>query len=231
MAQNTKTGRRRPAAPSTIARGVCAAGVLLLTLSGCAGHGQGATAANNGPQASGGSTKAPDGSTKTPGGTATPAPGHTGAAAKPTAGGGSAAGAAPAVPASKVTGTPGAAGSGADDGCDHRMPISPDEVAVYRYSPEGGSLTLVVKHGNWGCPAADSDGAPFVTTGKETALPMDQAAYVTATNPVVESTENQRIGVQEFLDWLDAHPDSGLVFRYHLGADGAVDSLEEVFTP
>jgi hypothetical protein len=111
------------------------------------------------------------------------------------------------------------------------MPISPDEIAVYRYTPEGGSLSLIFRHGNWGCGTPDSDGAPFETVGKETYLPMDQAAYVTVTDPIVASTENQPIGVQEFLDWLEAHPDSGLVFRYHLGKDGAIDRLEQVFTP
>ncbi|MFJ4717550.1 hypothetical protein [Streptomyces luteogriseus] len=142
----------------------------------------------------------------------------------------------PAVPA----GTPGASASGStasagtgggDDGCDHKMPISPDEIAVYRYTPEGGSLSLIIRHGNWGCGTPDSDGAPFETVGKETYLPMDQAAYVTVTDPIVSSTENQPIGVQEFLDWLEAHPDRGLVFRYQLGADGAIDRLEQVFTP
>ncbi|MEU1183156.1 hypothetical protein ABZ464_37075 [Streptomyces sp. NPDC005820] len=122
-------------------------------------------------------------------------------------------------------------GTEADDGCDHKMPISPDEVAVYRYTPEGGSLSLIVKYGNWGCAPADSDGAPFETVGKETYMPMDQAAYVTVTTPIVESTENQHIGVQEFLDWLEANPNSGLVFKYHLGADGAIDRLDEEFTP
>jgi hypothetical protein len=139
-------------------------------------------------------------------------------------------GAVPAVSKYPVTTAP-AAGGADDDGCDHKMPISPDEVAVYRYTPEGGSLSLIVKHGNWGCGSPDSDGAPFETVGKETFIPMDQAAYVTVTNPIVESTENQPIGVQEFLDWLEAHPNSGLVFTYHLGADGAIDRLDEVFTP
>ncbi|MCL7430267.1 hypothetical protein [Streptomyces sp. YS415] len=111
------------------------------------------------------------------------------------------------------------------------MPISPDEIAVYRYTPEGGSLSLIIRHGNWGCGTPDSDGAPFEAVGKETYLPMDQAAYVTVTDPIVASTENQPIGVQDFLDWLEAHPDSGLVFRYHLGTDGAIDRLEQVFTP
>ncbi|MFJ4691834.1 hypothetical protein [Streptomyces sp. NPDC088766] len=87
------------------------------------------------------------------------------------------------------------------------------------------------RYGNRGCGTPDSDGAPFETVGKETYLVMDQAAYVTVTDPVVASTENQPIGVQEFLNRLEAHPGSGLVFRYHLGADGAVDRLEQVFTP
>ncbi|MEV0179863.1 hypothetical protein AB0I54_11255 [Streptomyces sp. NPDC050625] len=227
MAPTTKTGRRRPGALRPTAASVCAAAALALALSGCAGHdGKSATesaaSSNTAADAGGGATAA---------------------GAKPAAkssagtGGGSAAtGAAPAATASasasSATKTPIAAGSGGkDDGCDHKMPISPDEIAVYRYTPEGGSLSLIVKHGNWGCPTADSDGAPFVTVGKETYLPMDQAAYVTATNPIVESTENQRIGVQEFLDWIEAHPNSGLVFKYHLGGNGAIDSLEEVFTP
>ncbi|MEU5322792.1 hypothetical protein AB0G67_39485 [Streptomyces sp. NPDC021056] len=135
-------------------------------------------------------------------------------------------------PKASAVGSPAAAGSdGEDDGCDHKMPISPDEIAVYRYTPEGGSLSLIIRHGNWGCGTPDSDGAPFETVGKETYLPLDQAAYITVTNPIVASTENQSIGVQEFLDWLEAHPDSGLVFQYHLGADGAIDNLEQIFTP
>jgi hypothetical protein len=111
------------------------------------------------------------------------------------------------------------------------MPISPDEIAVQRYTPEGGFLSLIVQHGNWGCGAPDTDGAPFETVGVETFIPLDQAASITVTDPIVQSTENQPIGVQEFLDWLDAHPDSGLVFRYSLGEDGAIDRLDQVFTP
>ncbi|MEV5341176.1 hypothetical protein AB0K93_22270 [Streptomyces sp. NPDC052676] len=111
------------------------------------------------------------------------------------------------------------------------MPISPDEIAVLRYTPEGGSLSLIFKHGNWDCPTPDSDGPPFATVGKETFLPLNPAAYITVTDPIVASTENQQIGMQEFLDWLETHPDSGLVFTYHVGADGAIDSLEQVFTP
>ncbi|MFE0509532.1 hypothetical protein [Streptomyces sp. NPDC058964] len=227
MAPTTKTGRRRPIAFRPTAAAVCAAGVLALTLSGCNGTGGGSD--NGGAKPGAGHTAA----------AADPSGGATAVGAKPaakssagTGTGGKPTAAAPAPAASKASSTPIAAGTGGpDDGCDHKMPISPDEIAVYRYTPEGGSLNLIVKYGNWGCPTADSDGAPFETVGKETYLPMDQAAYVTATNPVVDSTENQHIGVQEFLDWLEAHPDSGLVFKYHLGADGAIDRLEEVFTP
>ncbi|MFC5256592.1 hypothetical protein [Streptomyces cinereospinus] len=140
--------------------------------------------------------------------------------------------AAPAAVASPSPSGPDAedtTGVGTD--CDHKMPISPDEIAVLRYTPEGGSLSLIFQHGNWDCPTPDSDGPPFVTVGKETFLPLNQAAYITVTDPIVASTENQPIGVQEFLDWLEAHPNSGLVFTYQVGADGAIDSLEQVFTP
>ncbi|MFF3019045.1 hypothetical protein [Streptomyces sp. NPDC057939] len=121
--------------------------------------------------------------------------------------------------------------------CDHRMPISPDEIQVNRYTPEGGFHSLIVRHGNWGCGAPDTDGAPFETVGKETYLPIAADAEVTAVTPIVASTENQKITLQQLIDWLVAHPDQGLVFRYHLGADGgsgegpAIDTLDQVFTP
>ncbi|WP_344368100.1 hypothetical protein [Streptomyces indiaensis] len=217
--------RHRPIAFRTLTLGACVAGLVALT--GCS------------------SDARSSGGTATPAATSSPAKGErdTDGIASPQA-----------LPAHKVSpsadnkvspppvpaGTPAASASGptasagadgADDGCDHKMPISPDEIAVYRYTPEGGSLSLIIRHGNWGCGSPDSDGAPFETVGKETYLPMDQAAYITVTDPIVASTENQPIGVQEFLEWLEAHPDSGLVFRYHLGADGAIDRLEQVFTP
>ncbi|MFF8926234.1 hypothetical protein ACF1AO_03125 [Streptomyces longwoodensis] len=227
-----KKSRRRPGAVRAAALAACAVGALVLT--GCngddvagAGVDAGTTAS---PTKAGGAGTGPTGAAGTGGkGAATAA-----ASKKPADGAtsGSGGGGAAKSPASSPTASPIAAGSGGDDdGCDHKMPISPDEVAVYRYTPEGGSLSLIVKHGNWGCGSPDSDGPPFETVGKETFIPMDQAAYVTVTNPIVESTENQHIGVQEFLDWLEANPNSGLVFKYHLGADGAIDRLDEVFTP
>ncbi|MEU0031072.1 hypothetical protein [Streptomyces sp. NPDC006335] len=197
------------------------AGVMVLT--GCNGKGDatssGADKSPTKAAATGGAGTGTGVASEKPGATASS--GSSSAAESPEA--------VPAASKSPVVTAPTA--GGADDGCDHKMPISPDEIAVYRYTPEGGSLSLIVKHGNWGCGSPDSDGAPFETVGKETFIPMDQAAYVTVTNPIVESTENQPIGVQEFLDWLEAHPHSGLVFTYHLGADGAIDRLDEVFTP
>ncbi|MGW7385864.1 hypothetical protein [Streptomyces sp. NPDC054794] len=229
MAPTTKTGRRRPAALRTTAVSLCAATALALALTGCNGS-AGSDNASSAPSAGDTSAAAPASGSGTPAAGATPAAKtSTGSSGK--GGGTTTAGSTPAASTAPAAGASSAAGGGGDAGCDHKMPISPDEVAVYRYSPEGGSLSLIVKHGNWGCPTGDSDGAPFETVGKETYLPMDQAAYVTATNPIVESSKNQRIGVQELLDWLDAHPDSGLVFKYHLGGDGAIDSLEQAFTP
>lgn len=115
--------------------------------------------------------------------------------------------------------------------CDHKMPISPDELAVYRYTPEGGNLGLIVKYGNWGCASPDSDGPPFETVGNEIYQPLDLSAHITVTDPIVKSTENQPITVQKFLDWLETHPNSGLVFTYRLNSDGAVNHLEQVFIP
>ncbi|MFI1507807.1 hypothetical protein [Streptomyces sp. NPDC020597] len=221
-----RKSRRRPGSARAVLTGVCAAAAL--GLSACSGGGGTADA---------GSAPAP--SATTAGDTADKATASAGAgapAAKPATTASSGAGGdvkSPTAvpPAPKPPVSPAASSPGGDDGCDHKMPISPDEVAVYRYTPEGGSLSLIVRHGNWGCGTPDSDGAPFETVGKETYIPMDQAADITVTNPIVESTENQPIGVQEFLDWLEAHPDSGLVFTYHLGDDGAIDRLDEVFTP
>ena len=222
MAMTRKSSRLRPvAALRTTLTAASAAAVLALTLTACNGD----DAATASPTSANTPAK-PAGKEAKP---ATPAPGTKPSTKPPTSG----AGAKPTSPATTPhPAKPPAPSPVADaDGCDHKMPISPDEIAVYRYTPEGGSLSLIIKYGNWGCAPKDSDGAPFVTVGKETYLPMDQAAYVTVTNPIVESTENQHIGVQELLDWLEAHPNSGLVFQYHLGDDGAIDRLEEVFTP
>jgi hypothetical protein len=223
MNVTSRKSRRRSGVVRAAVLGACVAGVLVLT--GCNGKGDAtgsgaATSPTKESAGTGGKGAGTDAASEKPGATASSG---SSSAAKSL-------GAVPAASKSPVITAP-TAGGADDDGCDHKMPISPDEVAVYRYTPEGGSLSLIVKHGNWGCGSPDSDGAPFETVGKETFIPMDQAAYVTVTNPIVESTENQPLGVQEFLDWLEAHPNSGLVFTYHLGADGAIDRLDEVFTP
>lgn len=229
MNHTPRKSRRRPGAVRAVVLGVCAVSTLGLT--GCSGDGGTAGA---------GSDVKPSATTAIGTGAKTGADADTtgkkpGTEASTGAGGGvkspSVVPVASKPPAATATGS-GSAGADSDtDDCDHKMPISPDEVAVYRYTPEGGSLSLIVKHGNWGCGTPDSDGAPFETVGKEIYIPMDQAAYVTVTNPIVESTENQPIGVQEFLDWLEAHPNSGLVFTYHLDSSGAIGRLDEVFTP
>lgn len=122
-------------------------------------------------------------------------------------------------------------------GCSNKRP-TPDEVdphtfAVYRYEtiPGDSHINLVLEHGRWGCPSADADGLPYVTTGEQARWAMDQATYITATTPITDSPVSKRIGVQEFLDWVKAHPDSGLVFRYETGDDGAIHRLDEVYAP
>ncbi|MEU6256213.1 hypothetical protein [Streptomyces sp. NPDC047043] len=221
MTTSTKSDRHRPGTALRTTVISASTAVLAVLLTACNGDG-------TSPATSAGGKTATAKAAATSGtGTASPTIG-----AKPAdTGGASSSAAAKPVSSTPAPGKPIASGTAADDGCDHKMPISPDEVAVYRYTPEGGSLSLIVKYGNWGCAPKDSDGAPFETVGKETYMPMDQAAYITVTNPIVASTDNQHIGVQEFLDWLEANPNSGLVFKYHVGADGAIDRLDEEFTP
>ncbi|WP_157856487.1 MULTISPECIES: hypothetical protein [Streptomyces] len=145
------------------------------------------------------------------------------------------------VPAKKTGGpkpkpraTTEAPGADCVDGPPEPEDYDPDEFALYRIEELDGStgkVNLVIQHGAWGCGGADTDGGPFVVSGEESRWALDQAAYVTVTDPIVASTENQRIGVQELIDWVGAHPDSGLVFRYETGDDWAIHRLEQVFTP
>ncbi|MGA5037129.1 hypothetical protein ACPCA8_08715 [Streptomyces capoamus] len=231
MTRTTEDHHRPGAVVRTTATSLAAA-LLALSLAACNGDGDSEGSAA-GPKTA--TSAQPSGGTAT-GAPTGPATGSSTAGTVPAgtspSGAATASPAKPAAPKAPAPAKPAASATAAGgSGCDHKMPISPDELAVYRYTPEGGALHLIVKYGAWGCAPADSDGAPFETVGKEIPVPMNQAAYVTVTNPVVASTENQHIGVQEFLDWLEAHPNSGLVFKYHLGADGAIDKLEEEFTP
>jgi len=141
-----------------------------------------------------------------------------------------------AKPDAKATGSAAPVATAADCVSEPPTPdhVDPDEIAVYRVEELDGStgkVNLVIQHGAWGCPGKDTDGAPFVVTGEDSRWALDQAAYVSATNPITDSSENQRIGVQELIDWINAHPDSGLVFKYETGDDGAIHRLEQVFTP
>lgn len=114
--------------------------------------------------------------------------------------------------------------------CDHKMPISPDEVAVYRYTPEGGVHSLIVKHGNWGCAAPGMDAAPFDTVGKETFLNIAEDAKITAVTPIIASPVSKPITLQQLIDWLIAHPNQGRVFRYHLDSAGVIDWMDQQYT-
>lgn len=136
------------------------------------------------------------------------------------------------TPAAPPTATPAGTKKAPTPGstCDHKMPISPDEIAVNRYTPEGGVHSLIIKHGNWGCAAPGSDTAPFVTTGKETFLNIAEDAKITAVTPIVASTVSQPITLQQLIDWLSAHPNQGRVFRYHLDSTGVIDSLDQQYT-
>ncbi|MEU0003901.1 hypothetical protein ABZ079_06265 [Streptomyces sp. NPDC006314] len=141
-----------------------------------------------------------------------------------------------ATPAAKVTEPAGTTAPAAD--CVSEAPdpdhADPDEFALYRVEELDGStgkVNLVLRHGAWGCPGEDGEAAPFVVTGEDSRWALDQAAYVTATNPITDSSENRRIGVGELIDWVKAHPDSGLVFRYETGADGSIDRLQQVYAP
>ncbi|MFD9333256.1 hypothetical protein ACFWBF_02385 [Streptomyces sp. NPDC060028] len=111
------------------------------------------------------------------------------------------------------------------------MPIAPDLLALYRYTPEGGSHNLIVRHGNWGCGTPDADGAFFEQVGKETFIPIAETAKITATAPIIAGAAPKPISLHELIGWVTAHPDSALPFRYHLGADGAIDTLDEIYLP
>ncbi|MFE0703017.1 hypothetical protein [Streptomyces sp. NPDC058872] len=120
--------------------------------------------------------------------------------------------------------------------CVHTAPgpadIVPGEVAVYRVEEipgVTGKVNLVVQQGAWACRGPFTPDARFVGTGEERRWPLDRAAYVTVTAPIVDGPERQQMGVQQLIGWIDAHPDSGLVFRYETGDDGAIRRLEEVF--
>lgn len=215
-----KVNRLRP-----VVGAFMAVAALTAVLTGCEKGGDAASA--------GGAAKS---SSPAAGATAEPAGSvATGASAGASAGG--SAGGSKGKPSAVATATPPAA-AGSASACADKPPTpddyDPDEFALFRVEElpaDTGKVNLVIQHGAWGCPDKDTDGAPFVVSGEDSRWALDQAAYVTAVTPITDSTENRRIGVQELIDWVDAHPDSGLVFRYETGDDGAIHRLEQVFTP
>ncbi|MEV7543322.1 hypothetical protein [Streptomyces sp. NPDC089915] len=146
---------------------------------------------------------------------AAPAPSKTGAAPKPSA---------TATPAGKAPPAP-APPSGTPCGADGRMPVSPDTIAVQRYTPEGGMTSLVVQHGTYGCPGR------FEPSGPWTYLPIAETAKITATAPILgpSTVMGRPISTSELTGWLDTHPDKGLPFHYHLNAAGVIDTLDEIY--
>ncbi|MFH7599827.1 hypothetical protein WDV06_32715 [Streptomyces racemochromogenes] len=145
---------------------------------------------------------------------AVPAPSKTGAAPKPSA---------TATPAGKNPPAPGPPPA-PTCGADGRMPVSPDTIAVHRYTPEGGMTSLVVQHGTYGCPGR------FEPAGPWTYIPIAETAKITATAPILPSTVTGKpISTDELTSWLDTHPDKGLPFRYHLNAAGVIDTLDEIY--
>ncbi|MGW8776470.1 hypothetical protein ACWGNM_00115 [Streptomyces sp. NPDC055796] len=150
--------------------------------------------------------------------TAVSAPSKTGAAPKPSAS---------ATPAGKnppAPAPPSAPPSAPPCGADHRMPVSPDTIAVHRYTPEGGMTSLIVQHGTYGCPGR------FEPSGPWTYIPISEKAKITATAPILPSeVMGKPISTSELTSWLDTHPDKGLPFRYHLNAEGVIDTLDEIY--
>ncbi|GHB67968.1 hypothetical protein GCM10010347_42610 [Streptomyces cirratus] len=145
---------------------------------------------------------------------AVPAPSKTGAAPKPSA---------TATPAGKNPPAP-APPPAPTCGADHRMPVSPDTIAVHRYTPEGGMTSLIVQHGTYGCPGR------FEPSGEWTYIPIAETAKITATAPILTTVVMGRpISTSELTGWLDTHPDKGLPFRYHLNAAGVIDTLDEIY--
>ncbi|MFD8637497.1 hypothetical protein [Streptomyces sp. NPDC059533] len=109
-------------------------------------------------------------------------------------------------------------------GPDHRMPVSPDTIAVHRYTPEGGMISLIVQHGTYGCPGR------FEPSGAWTYIPISEKAKITATAPILPSeVMGKPISTSELTSWLDTHPDKGLPFRYHLDSAGVIDTLDEIY--
>ncbi|MET9960666.1 hypothetical protein ABZ128_16725 [Streptomyces sp. NPDC006326] len=138
--------------------------------------------------------------------------------------------AAKATPAASATAPGKPKPSAPGPACASKMPISPNEIAVYRYTPEGGFASLIVRHGHWGCPGPGG-AAHFETVGEETFIPIADDAKITALKPIVASSVSKPITLHELTEWIIAHPDSGLVFHYNVRKSGEIETLgQEEYT-
>ncbi|WP_327131613.1 hypothetical protein OG311_10710 [Streptomyces sp. NBC_01343] len=202
--------------PRRLRRQAAAALVLCgaLTLTACKGDGGDAGAAGTGPGASPASpsaTASSSSSSSAPGGAAPSSSAASSKKPSPTAGAPTAAPAKPKPPA------PGPA-------CASTDAVSPNEIAVHRYTPEGGQYSLIVKHGHWGCPVAGGT-TPFVTVGEETYIPIAEDAKIGAHAPILSGSTNKPITTHELTSWLETHPNKGLVFHYGVNKAGVIDIL------
>ncbi|MFI8260561.1 MULTISPECIES: hypothetical protein [unclassified Streptomyces] len=197
--------------PRRLRRQAAAALVLCgaLTLTACNGDGDGgdAGAAGTSPGASPASPAATASSSAAPGGAAPSASAASSKKPSPAA----------STPAKPKPPAPGPA-------CASKDAVSPNEVAVYRYTPEGGQYSLIVKHGHWGCPVAGG-ATPFVTVGEETYIPIAEDAKIGAHAPILSGSTNKPITTHELTSWLETHPNKGLVFHYSVNKAGVIDTL------
>ncbi|WP_330295816.1 hypothetical protein [Streptomyces sp. NBC_00503] len=102
--------------------------------------------------------------------------------------------------------------------------VSPNEFAVDRYTPEGGSYALIGKRGHWGC-VVPGGVTPFVTVGEEIFIPIAEDAKIGAHAPILSGSVNKPITTHELTSWLETHPNKGLVFHYNLNPAGVIDTL------
>ncbi|MFB7055533.1 hypothetical protein ACFCXT_20715 [Streptomyces vinaceus] len=203
---------RRPAAAALL---LCGA----LTLTACNGDdGADAGAAGTGPGASPASPSAAAPASATPAGAAPAA--SAAAPSKKPAPAPTATGTAPAKPAPPAPGP----------ACASKDAVSPNEIAVYRYTPEGGQYSLIVKRGHWACPVPGGT-TPFVTVGEETYIPIAEDAKIGAHAPILSGSTNKPITTHELTSWLETHPNKGLVFHYDVNKAGVIETLgQEEYT-
>lgn len=114
--------------------------------------------------------------------------------------------------------------------CASKDAVSPHEIAVYRYTPEGGQYSLIVKRGHWACPVAGGT-TPFVTVGEETYIPIAEDAEIGVHAPILSGSTNKPITTHELTSWLETHPNKGLVFHYDVNKAGVIETLgQEEYT-